>query len=111
MACPKCGSEKIWSHGYYLTQKHGRRNRYKCKKCEISFTLGEHRGHLTQRKKNKIRALSKKLDPYASKYDHREIKTYSIREIARQLDITRGIVEWELKAMRKSKSKRKKIKS
>jgi len=35
--CPRCGSEHVHVHGYYVTSGKGRRKRYKCMDCGRIF--------------------------------------------------------------------------
>ena len=59
------------------------------------FNIGEHLNEITLQQENEIIRLSKRINPYASKYGKK--KTYSIREIVKITEISHTTVERVLK--------------
>jgi len=89
MACPRCESENIVTRGFYVTKNYGMRRRFKCKDCSRMFIVLPSLKDISSEQIKEILRLSKRVNPHASKYDHRKTgsyvkgKTYSSREIAK----------------------------
>lgn len=103
MSCPKCGSEKISNAGFYVTKLYKKRNRFKCKECGRHFIAVPKINGLTLKQQNEIIRLSKRINPYISKYDNRKERTYSIREIERIMGISENAIAKVLKNAKKRK--------
>jgi len=97
MSCPRCNSENITSAGFYVTKLYKKRHRFRCKDCKRMFIIKKPLGRITLEQENEIIRLSKRIDPYASKYDYRKRKTYSIRKIEKILGISHTTIERVLK--------------
>lgn len=93
MACPKCNGERIVKAGIYITKLFHLRQRYKCKDCKRLFVIGNYTGiNVTLEQERQIIRLSKKINPYQSRYDHRKSKTYSLREISKIMKLPFNII-------------------
>lgn len=101
MSCPKCSSENITSSGFYITKLYKKRDRFKCKDCKRTFIVGKHLDKITLKQEKEIIRLSKRTNPYASKYDGRKKKTYSIREIEKIMNISHSMIEKVLNLTKK----------
>ena len=85
------------SAGFYVTKLYKKRNRYKCKDCRRMFIIGKHLNMITLKQEKEIIRLSKRINPYASKFDNRKKKTYSIRQITKIMGVSQTTVEKVLK--------------
>ena len=81
MSCPKCNSEHIGTMGFYVTKLYKKRYRYRCFDCNKTFIVGKHIDSLSLKQQDEVIRLSRRKNPYTSKYDNRKERTYSIREI------------------------------
>ena len=97
MSCPRCGGENIVSAGFYVTKLYKKRNRFRCKDCGRNFIVGKHLNKISLKQEKEIIRLSKRINPYASKFDNRKKKTYSIREIEKIMGISHFTIERVLK--------------
>ena len=95
MSCPKCGSNKIGLGGTYNVKRTTIKIvRLRCKRCEHSFVrknlMYRKKKHISIRKKILKLWKTKKLD--INKYYATRKKTYSTREIARMLNVSKTYV-------------------
>lgn len=101
ISCPRCGSENTVFAGFYMTKLYQKRHRVKCKDCERHFIIGKLQGVLTLKQEKEICILSNKINRYPSLYDPRKRKTFSLREIAKIMKISKTFVQIVLKNNKK----------
>lgn len=95
MPCPKCGGVNFVLGGTYKIARSVRLNqRLKCRDCKTTFTVRTKsfgkKIPLDTRKK--IIALYKTKKPYKIKFDSLRKSTYSTREIAKKLNVSKSFV-------------------
>ena len=101
MSCPRCKSENISLAGFYVTKLYQKRNRYRCKDCKKMFIVGKHLDVVTLKQEKEIIRLSKRINPYTSKFSNKKQKTYSIREIVKIMKLSHTTIERVLKGDKK----------
>jgi len=112
MACPRCGSEKIVEKGFYVTKMYKKRYRFTCSECNRTFVIGNFK-NIPQKTEKEIIRLSRRKNPHASRFDPRKdwglrkVRTYSIREIERIMNVSHTTIEKVLKKNRENWSKNK----
>lgn len=94
MPCPKCNSIEI-----VIVGKVKEKPRYKCKKCGKTYIVrtGMYRQKISPFIKYKILELYKTEKLSINKYDYFKKKTYSTREIARILNVSKSFVHKVIK--------------
>lgn len=98
MPCPKCGSIDIISAGeYHIDRTSIPIKRLKCKECGAKFTLRSVMFHkqLPIQVRKKVLRLWKTRKYNTNKFDRYKKRTYSTRDIARMLNISKSYV-WDV---------------
>jgi transposase-like protein len=110
MSCPKCDGTHIIYGGFFY-RKDGKKQRYKCYDCGKSFivkTIG-YRNKIPFRIRKKILRLYKTRKGYIGQFDSHKKGTYSTREIAKIVGVSKSVV-WSIiqkrRLQRKSKSQK-----
>lgn len=107
MSCPRCRGNNIESCSFYVTKKLNKRYRWRCKDCKKTFIVVPHLKGITVKQHKEIILLSKRKNPYASKSDHRQKKTFSTREIAKIMKISSQTVSCHLRREAEKNKKKK----
>jgi len=103
--CPKCNTETLNTRGKYsISRTQIAQRRFMCKKCNYNFTerTGEHRKKIITWKRIQVLRLYRKQKDYVNKYDNKKSETYSTREIAKILKVSKTFV-WDIIKNEKSK--------
>lgn len=99
MPCPKCESYWLVKKGNYKTKKRIIKKRYKCKDCGLIFVERNEnfRQKLEPMIKLKIMSLWKTKKGFVNKFDNLKKETYSTREIAKKLNVSKSFVHQLIK--------------
>ena len=95
MSCPKCGSDNLGFGGKYIIKRTRIKiQRFICNDCEHNFVrrTKAYRKRISFKIRDKITELYKTKKPYKNKFDPLKKKTYSTREIARMLNVSKSFV-------------------
>ena len=95
MPCPKCGGINFVLGGKFKTKMSNRlRQRLRCKDCKTLFIVRNKTFKLKIpfKIRNKILSLYRTKKPYKNKFDCLHKSTYSTREIAKMMDVSKSFV-------------------
>ena len=94
MSCPKCKSTKIVKAGKYQIKRMGVHHRWRCKNCNHHFIVRtlNYRKKIPVHIRDKILKLYKTKKLIINKYDNLKKQTYSTREIAEMLNLSKAFV-------------------
>lgn len=92
--CYRCNSNKISLHSRYNTKAHGYRNRFRCTECNYDFILRDktYGRYISYHIIKRILLLNITKKSYINKYDRLKKTTYSTREIAARVNVSRAAV-------------------
>lgn len=95
MPCPKCGNNNIILGGKYkIKRTHIVIQRFRCKSCRHSFIrrTKTYRKRIPFKIRNEIIKLYRTKKPYKNKFNGLKKQTFSTREIARRLNVSKSFV-------------------
>lgn len=95
MPCPKCGGINIVLGGKYRIKRSNiPRQRLRCKDCGKTFIIKtkSYRKRVLLKIRRQIISLYKTKKPYKNVFDNLHKKTYSTREIAKILNVSKSFV-------------------
>ena len=95
MACPRCSSERISnSGGYNIKRTKFKILRFRCLDCNKSFVFKniQYRKRISFRIKKNIVKLYSTRKPVVNKYDNKKSDTYSTREVAKIVGLSKSYV-------------------
>lgn len=98
MSCPKCGNVNFVSAGTYSIKRTNIPiQRMRCKDCGVCFTLRTSMFHkkVPIKLRKKVLKLWKTRKYNTSKFDSHRKRTYSTRDIARMLKVSKSFV-WDV---------------
>jgi len=89
LPCPKCKSKKTTKGGFVNSKQ-----RYLCNGCGISFIkrTADYKMKIKPDMRNKILDMYNTKKDYINKYDNKHKKTYTTREIANSLGVSKSFV-------------------
>lgn len=102
MPCPKCnGIDIVLGGRYKIKRSKMPRQRLKCNRCKATFIIKteSYRKKVSLDTRKKIISLYKTKKPYKSRFGNLHKDTYSTREIAKMLDVSKSFVYEVIKKM------------
>lgn len=106
MKCPKCRSNNFVLGGKYAIKRTKIRiQRFRCKDCGHNFVRRTrmYRAKISFKIRDEIIKMYRTKKPYKNKFDVLKKKTYSTREIARRLNVSKSFVHSVVKKDEKRK--------
>lgn len=109
MPCPRCNGLNIIRAGHYHTKRSSiAKQRLRCQDCKKTFIVrnGTYKRKIKEKIRREIIKLYRTKKPYKNKFDALNKATYSTREIAMRLDVSKSFVhqviskktkEWKVK--------------